>query len=289
MNELICYFNGKLLPLSEAAVSADDGGLLYGDGIFETMRIYKTRPFQLEAHLKRLQEGAVYLDLPFPGINDLQTAIGDVIRANAVEEGSLRLSLTGGKCRRSLWPRPQQQEPTVLITVRDGIPYPEHLYKQGCNAVTVSFPRNEASPLVRIKSLNYMENMLGKREALQQDCSEGIFLNTKGEITEGTISNLILFNGKTLLTPAASCGLLPGITRSTVLSMVRESLGIPAEERVLYQKDLMQAEEAFLTASIMEIMPLVKVDGQKIGTGKPGVVFKKLQKEYRRLTFLNYG
>lgn len=284
MKDQICYLNGMLLPLSEAVVSADDGGLLYGDGLFETMRIYAARPLLLERHLQRLQEGAAFLNIPLPGLWELTAAVKQVIRANAVQEGSLRLTLTGGKGRRALWPRPQKEKPTLLITVRNTIPYPDHLYRRGCKAVLVGFPRNEASPLVKIKSLNFMENMLGKREAARQGSDEGLFLNTRGELTEGTTSNLFLFDGKTLLTPAIRCGLLPGITRGAVLRLAQEKMGIPAEERVLRSEDFEQAEETFLTASIMEIMPLVEVDGQKIGTGTPGSLSRSLLAEYRRRT-----
>ncbi len=284
MKDQICYLNGKLLPHSKAVVSADDGGLLYGDGLFETMRIYATRPLFLERHLERLREGAAFLDLPLPGIGELTAAVKEVIRANVVEKGSLRLTLTGGKGQRALWPRPPTEEPTLLITVRNTVPYPDHLYRRGGKAVLVSFPRNEASPLVKIKSLNFMENMLAKREAVRQGSDEGLFLNTRGELTEGATSNLFLFDGKALRTPATRCGLLPGITRDAVLSLARETMGISAEEQVLRLTDLEQAEEAFLTASIMEIMPLVEVDGQKIGAGKPGPLSLSLLSEYRGRT-----
>jgi len=283
MKQEICFLNGNLLPLSEAKVAADDGGLLYGDGIFETMRIYRGRPFQLKEHLQRLQEGAAFLALPAPDLSALHSSVERVIAANDLAEGSMRLSLTGGINRRSLWPRSLNTEATILITARETTAYPEQLYLQGSRAVVVSFPRNEASPLVRIKSLNYLENMLGKKEALQQGCQEGIFLNTRGELTEGTTSNLFLFDGETLLTPPVSCGLLPGITRNTVLDLARKTLGLPVKEAVLYRKDLELAGEAFLTASIMEIMPLVSVNDKNIADGNPGPVSLALLAEYRQL------
>ncbi len=284
MKEEICYLNGKLLPLSQAAVPAADGGLLYGDGLFETMRLYAGRAFLLERHLQRLQEGAAFLDIPLPGLSELTAAVEQVTSANCVQEGSLRLTLTGGAGRRALWPRDHKVEPTLLITVRDTVAYPEHLYHRGCRAVLVGFPRNEASPLVNFKSLNFLENMLGKREAASKGCDEGLFLNTRGELAEGAASNLFLFDGETLRTPPTRCGLLPGITRSAVLRLARETMGIPVEERVLYREDLAQAKEALLTASIMEIMPLVEVEGQKIGAGVPGPFFRSLLAEYRKQT-----
>jgi branched-subunit amino acid aminotransferase/4-amino-4-deoxychorismate lyase len=285
MNAPICYLNGVLLPLSGAAVSADDGGLLYGDGLFETMRIYAARPFLLERHLQRLQEGAAFLDIPLPGLRELTAAVEQVIRANAVQEGSLRITLTGGAGRYALWPRSLKEGPTILITVRDTVPYPDHLYSRGCRAGLVGFPRNEASPLVKIKSLNFLENILGKREAARQGVDEGLFLNTRDELTEGAASNLFLFDGKTLMTPSALCGLLPGTTRGAVLHLARETMGVPVEERVLYREDLEQAAEAFLTASIMEIMPLIEVAGRKIGAGAPGPLSQALLVEYRRRAY----
>ncbi len=284
MKQEICFLNSNLLPLAEAKVAADDGGLLYGDGIFETMRVYRGRVFQLKEHLQRLQEGAALLALPTPDLSELNTSVEKVIDANNLAEGSMRLSLTGGKHRRSLWPRPQKTEATILITVGKTTAYPEQLYLRGSRAVVISFPRNEASPLVRIKSLNYLENVLGKREALKQECQEGLFLNTRGELTEGTTSNLFLFDGVTLLTPSVQCGLLPGITRSTVLELARKSLGLPVKETVLYRKDFEHAAEVFLTASIMEIMPLVEVDGKNIADGNPGPLSQALLAEYRKLT-----
>lgn len=283
MKQEICSLKGNLLPLAEAKVAADDGGLLYGDGIFETMRVYRGRVFLLEEHLQRLQEGAAFLSLSTPDLGVLHASVEKVIVANNLTEGSMRLTLTGGNSRRALWPRPLNPEATILITVRESTVYPEQLYLQGCRAVMVSFPRNEASPLVRIKSLNYLENMLGKKEALQQDCLEGLFLNTRGELTEGTTSNLFLFDGKTLLTPPVQCGLLPGITRATVIELACKKMGIPVQEKLLYKGDFKRAAEAFLTASIMEVMPLVAVDGDNIADGKPGPVSKALLAEYRKL------
>lgn len=284
MKQEICSLNGNLLPLSEAKVAADDGGLLYGDGIFETMRVYRGQAYQLKEHLQRLQKSAAFLALPAPDLGDLHSFVEEVIAANNLAVGSMRLSLTSGINRRSLWPRPLNTEVTILITVRETTAYPEQLYLQGSRAVVVSFPRNEASPLVKIKSLNYLENMLGKKEALQQDCLEGLFLNTRGELTEGTTSNLFLFDGETLLTPSVHCGLLPGITRSIVLELARKTLGLPVKEAVLYRKDFEQATEVFLTASIMEIMPLVAVDDNNIADGNPGPLTRKLLAEYRKLT-----
>jgi len=284
MKDQLCYLNGVLLPLSRVSVSAGDGGLLYGDGLFETIRIYNARPFLLEQHLQRLQESATFLQIPLPGRKELSDAVEQVIRANSVAEGSLRLTVTGGSGRHALWPRLPEGEPTLLITTRETVPYQENLYRRGCRAMLVGFPRHEASPLVKMKSLNFMENMLGKREAVQKGCDEGLFLNTRGELTEGATSNLFLLTGRKLRTPAICCGLLPGITRSAVIQLARETLGLVVEEQVIKCTDLEQAEEAFLTSSIMELMPLVELEGQKIGTGKPGPLSHSLLAEYRRLT-----
>jgi branched-chain amino acid aminotransferase len=284
MNDHLCYLNGQLLSHTEAKVSVADGGLLYGDGLFETMRIYAGRPYLLKQHLQRLKTGAAYLEIPLEDTGKINTAVEQVIEANAVTEGSLRLTLTGGGRRVVLWPRTPQIKPTLLITVKKTVPYPEHLYHSGYRAVLVSFPRNESSPLAKIKSLNFTEYMLGKREALRNDCDEGIFLNTKGELTEGTTSNLFIYDGKTLMTPEADCGLLPGISRAETLRLAREKLAVPVAEKILYRKDLEQAVEAFLTASIIELMPLIGVNGKNIGAGVPGPLTTALLSVYRQQT-----
>lgn len=283
MNKQFCYFNGKTINYDEVVFSPHDRGFLFGDGIFETVRIYNRNPFRMEEHIDRLYTGAAVLGLVLPEQVVISRAVDELIKLNDLNNGSLRISVTGGDTHSALWPRTFSANPTILITVRETIPYKKELYEQGYKAITISFPLNELSPLAGIKSLNYLENILGRREATEANCHEGLFLNTKGELAEGTISNLFIYDGNTLLTPPVNCGILPGITRNSVIELAKSDLRLPVVEKTLYPKDLFKCKEAFLTASIMEIMPLVEVDGKIIGNGSPGEITLSLLSSYRTL------
>ncbi len=283
MENQICYFNGSLIPIEDIKLSITDRGFLYGDGIFETIRIYNKIPFCFEQHLHRLKVGAKHLALPLPDSKTITQTVHSLIKSNSISNGTLRITVTGGDTDQTLWPRSPLVKSTILITAKKTIPYKEKHYEQGYKAITISFPRNELSPLAGIKSLNYLENILGRREATEANCQEGLFLNTKGELTEGTISNLFIYDGNTLLTPPVNSGILPGITRNTVIDLVKTNLRLPMVEKNLYPEDLFNCKEAFLTASIMEIMPLVEIDGKIIGNGSPGEITLILLSRYQNL------
>ncbi len=280
------FLNGEIFPVDRCTISPFDRGLLYGDGLFETMRVYRGIPFLWEEHLRRLREGADFLEIPLPmSEEEVGRALARVLRVNQVKDGVVRMSLTRGPGPRGLVP-PDRPEPTFLITATRGIPYDNGLYQRGYRAVVVSLRRNRYSPLPFYKTLNNLEGMIAAREARRSGADEGLFTNSDGYLCEGTLSNLFLVRKGVLLTPPKESGLLAGITRSQVIQLAREE-GLPVEETPLELDDLLSAGEAFLTSSVLEIMPLVSVNGRLIGTGKPSPLTKRLTCLYRA-TVLNY-
>lgn len=288
MAELV-YVNGRLLPRDEAWISAADLGFLYGDGLFETMRVGAGRPLHLDEHLERLASGAAFLGIPCPPSGELRRAMTAVIAANEVEEGSLRLTLTRGE---GTGPDPVPGiKPTLVVSAKRGIPYREEQYMEGFRAKLVSLRRDQGSPLCRVKSLNFLPNLLARREAREAGCDEGLFLNLEGNLSEGAVSNLFLWEKVhrpsdraptwRLVTPTEGSGLLPGIMRRVVMNVARRA-GYDVMETDIPLTRLLDAQEAFLTNSLMEIMPLVAVDGREIGPGQPGPLTQQLMKLYRK-------
>jgi branched-subunit amino acid aminotransferase/4-amino-4-deoxychorismate lyase len=321
------WVDGRFVAPGEYCLAAGERGFLYGDGLFETVRLYAGRPFAWERHAARLADGCQVLGIPYPEreiaagmqavleavrtewifapgtqpriISSFERALSGLAgahRAGAAGSGdcpdaggypgacgSLRLTVTRGAMpagARGVLPPPGLQ-PTVMITARPGEPYPPELYRHGQRAVTVSFSRNHRSPLVRLKSLNCLELILGRREAAAAGADEGIFCNLKGELAEGTASNLFLVcGGDRIITPPVESGLLPGIARSVVIALGR-SLGLTVCEQVITRQDFGRAQEAFLTNSLLEVMPLVSCDGIPFGSGSPGAITLKLLQAYR--------
>ncbi|NPV30399.1 MAG: hypothetical protein HPY58_12290 [Firmicutes bacterium] len=273
------WVRGRLVPENAPSLGIGERGFLYGDGLFETVRVYRGKPFAWRRHLARLAAGCQVLQIPFPG-EELKTGVEALLEASGLAEGSLRVTVARGESPRGLL-SPPGIKPTVVITAHPGEPYPPAAYARGFRAATVSFPRNHLSPLVRLKSLNYLENVLGRREAAAAGADEGIFLNIKGEVAEGTISNVFLvFQGRSIITPHPESGLLPGITREIVLSLAGE-LGFSVAEKIVLPEDFRKAEEAFLTSSLLEVMPLVSLDGFPIGSGRPGPAAVSLRAAYQ--------
>ncbi len=277
----IAWVNGRIINEEEPCLSVRERGFLYGDGLFETVRVYGGKPFAWERHLARLSAGCERLGIPYPG-RLIADGTRDVLRALGPADGSLRVTVTRGEAPRGLL-APPGTKPTVVITFSAGEPYSPEAYGRGFRAVTVSFPRNQLSPLVRLKTLNYLENLLGKQEAAAAGADEGIFLNLKGEVAEGTISNIFLvLEDRQITTPPPESGLLPGITREWVITLAGK-LGYSVCERLVFPRDFLRAREAFLTNSLLEVMPLVALDGKPVGTGSPGPVAKALRDAYREM------
>lgn len=273
------YLNNKLTEEGSAEIKAFDRGFLYGDGLFETIRIYNKKPFLLEEHLKRLEGGASFLGIELPQKSEgLREAVTEIIEANAVSEGFLRLTVSRGVTRRAVWPGVSER-PTVLITSSSALPYTEGQYEKGFRALPLSFPLNEKSPISRYKTLNYLENILGRREAEMKGFDEGIFVNTAGYLAECTASNLFIVREKTVYTPPVESGALPGITRNLVIELAAEKYAVYEDNITL--SHLKEAHEAFLTNSLMEIMPLSVVGRKEIGRSGHTPVTDTLRKAYR--------
>lgn len=274
------YLNGRLVPRSQARISALDYGFLYGYGLFETMRAYRGRVFRLERHLDRLARSAQVLGMTVD-TRALEAGVVETMRANGLSDARVRIAVSIGQGR--MPPDPATcHKPTVLILVDELHQYPDEMYRKGFRAVVSTIRRNSQSPLSRIKSANYLESMLVRQEARQAGADEAICLNEKGLLAEASMSNIFLVTGEALTTPGLGSGILPGITREAVLELAPQS-GIKALEQDIKLEELFQSEEAFLTNSLIEVVPLVEVGGKPIGSGEPGPVTRKLMTAYREL------
>ncbi len=282
------YLNGSLLPHSQAHISVSDHGFLYGYGLFETMRAYNGKVFLLERHLNRLLSTAQIIGLGSRlNATELVNACTDILAANGLKNARLRITVTRGEV--NYFPGPGvSNNPTILVTANAYSPPPPESYDNGSRAGVASFPTYSQSPLLRLKSTNYLLNIRAKLEAEVAGLDESLLLNEHGFFTEGSISNVFLVTPASgLVTPAVANGLLPGITRQVTMELA-ESLGIDATESDVKPADLKQFEEAFLTNSLMEIMPLVEVRDNtgkiiSIGSGSPGPVTRKLIAAYRKM------
>jgi branched-chain amino acid aminotransferase len=283
MSEPRVWINGKLVPKSAATVSVYDHGFLYGDGVFEGIRIYAGKAFRLKEHVDRLYESAssIFLDIPLTR-EAMADTVNQTIAANERKEGYIRLIVSRGPGTLGLDPR--KCEPQVIVIV-DGISlYPPEFYENGLEIITASTIRNHPNAVnPRVKSLNYLNNILAKIEAIRAGCLEAIMLNHKGEVAECTGDNLFVVKHGTLKTPPSDAGILEGITRNAVIELAGTA-GIPFREAALTRHDVYAADEVFLTGTAAEVIPVVKCDGRTIGAGKPGPVTRQLREAYSRLT-----
>lgn len=275
------YMNDRLVDQSEAMVSVFDHGLLYGDGVFEGIRLYDGCVFKLDEHLERLEYSAkaIMLNLPWSR-QELSDAVCETCRANGLKSGYIRLVVTRGVG--SLGLSIHNCTTPQLIIIADKIQlYPPELYEKGLEIITVPTRRINAAALPpTVKSLNYLNNILAKTEAQALGYHEAIMLNDQGYVAECTGDNIFVIHKGHLITPAASAGALKGITRDTALA-IAEELGIPAREANLTRYDVWVADELFLTGTAAEIIPIVKVDGRVIGSGKPGAITAKFLDSFR--------
>jgi len=287
LSEEIVYLNGSLIPRSQARVSVFDHGFLYGYGLFETMRAYRGKIFLLERHIKRLLSSAELIGLSFRLAEiDLGKACIDTLRANGLEDARLRLTVSNGEADALPWAG-VSSTPTVLVTTTGYTAPAAPIYSQGFKAIVSSLCRYSQSPLSRLKSANYLLSVLAKMEAGAAGLDEALLLNEHGFIAEGSISNVFFANSQGLVTPSLGSGILPGITREVVIE-IAEALDLGVTERDVSLADLEQFDEAFLTNSLMEIMPLVEVRDSSgkittIGSGKPGNITNRLMTAYREM------
>ena len=278
------YLNGKLVEGSEAKISVFDHGLLYGDGVFEGIRSYGSLVFKLKEHIDRLYESAhtILLKIPLTKQEMIQAVVA-TLRANRLRDAYIRLVVTRGPGDLGLDPR-KCERATVFIITDKIVLYPDRVYKEGMEIVTVPTPRNLPEALnPQIKSLNYLNNILAKIEATNAGVQEALMLSAHGYVAECTGDNIFIVRGGTLLTPPPYAGILKGITRACVMDLARRAK-VPVREEMMTRHDLYNAEECFLTGTAAEIAPIVKIDGRTIGTSKPGKVTLRLMRDFRKAT-----
>lgn len=281
------WFNGKLVPAHQATVSVYDHGLLYGDGVFEGIRAYGGKIFKLQTHLRRLYDSAkaIRLEIPYT-VEELAAAVRETVAANEQEDGYIRLCVTRGAGSLGLNPFTCKQASVFIIA--DSITlYPAEFYQNGMAVITASTVRNHPAALSpRIKSMNYLNNILAKIEALDAGVMEAVMLNHQGYVAECTGDNIFIareLHGKrVLLTPPLHAGILEGVTMCTVEQLAREQ-GIEVHRVDLTKHDLYTADEMFLTGTAAEVIPVTKVDGRVIGDGEPGKMTTTLIRAFRDL------
>ena len=276
------YLNGEFVEKSDAKISVFDHGLLYGDGVFEGIRLYDNCVYKLDEHLERLEFSAkaILLDLPMKR-DEFAHAVCETCRENGLINGYIRLVVTRGAGHLGL--TPDGCGPPSVIIIADEIQlYPEELYENGLKIISVPTRRINASALPpAVKSLNYLNNILAKIEAKRVGFQEALMLNDKGEIAECTGDNVFILSKGILYTPPLDAGSLRGITRGAVMDLAQES-GFKIKEQALTRYDLWTAEECFLTGTAAEVIPCVEVDHRSVGEGVPGPVSKSLIKKFRK-------
>ena len=278
------YIDGQFYSEADAKISVFDHGLLYGDGVFEGIRMYHNRVFKLKEHIERLfwSAKALLLDIQMTP-EEVAAATVETCRQNGLRDGYIRLVVTRGKGTLGLDPR-KCPKPSVIIIATTIQLYPDKTYTDGLTIVTVPTTRNTVNAInPAIKSLNYLNNVLARIEANNAGVEEAIMLNSDGFVAECTADNVFIVQKGKLYTPPLSAGALYGITRNTVLDCAR-ALGSPTGEPNLSRYDLYIADEMFVTGTAAEMVPVVKVDGRAIGTGKPGPITAKLLAAFRETT-----
>lgn len=276
----VVNLNGEVVPKEKAVVNVYDHGLLYGDGVFEGIRFYNGKIFRHHEHIERLYESARHILLEIPwGRDRMMAEVEKTVRASGMSDGYIRLVVTRGVGTLGLDPA-RCSHPQIIIIVDTIALYPEKFYEEGLEIITSSVIRahpNTISP--RVKSLNYLNNILARIEASRAGCQEALMLNHLGEVAECTADNVFLVKNGLLRTPPPNAGILEGITRNTVIELAKAA-GIEVQEIPLTRHDVYSAEEMFLTGTGAEVIAVVKVDGRPIGTGKPGPITRTLRERF---------
>ena len=277
------FINDRLVSEEQAVVSVFDHGLLYGDGVFEGLRSYSGKVFRLDAHLDRLYASARAICLEIPLAKEVVAkAVNDTLTANGLTDGYIRLVVTRGAGSLGLDPN-KTKNPQVIVIADTISLYPGEYYEKGLRIVTAATQRTQSAALSpRIKSLNYLNNIMAKLEGLQAGCVEALMLNSTGEVAECTGDNIFVCRSGKLLTPPPDAGILEGITRGAVMELAAAA-GIDCRESTLVRHDLYTADECFLTGTAAEVIPVVEIDGRKVGAGLPGPVTARLTREFHAL------
>jgi len=286
-SELV-YVSGRCVPREEARISALDAGVLLGAGLFETLRTYGGRPFRLPQHLARLRASGDFLRI-FVRESDDQIAatITHLVEANGVPDARLRLTATRGPLAAEV-DDDEAPPATLIITAGPMTPYPAELYEKGATVVVSDIRASPDDPTVYHKTTGYLRNLLALRDAHRAGATEALIFNTKGRLAEGSLSNVFIVSKGRLLTPPLEEGLLAGVTRAAVLELAAEA-GVPAEQQPLSPRDCLDADELFLTNSIMEVLPVGRVERKEIVDGLPGPVTRKLAEAYKALVARETG
>jgi branched-chain amino acid aminotransferase len=277
------YISGKLFDKSDAKISVYDHGLLYGDGVFEGIRAYSGRVFRLKQHVDRLYESALGIHLQIPmKREEMASAIVDTLVHNKLSDAYIRVVVTRGAGSLGLDPRKTSDPQVIIITDHISL-YPEELYEHGLKIVTAATTRNHPNAVnPRIKSLNYLNNILARIEGTQAGCMEALMLNHKGEVAECTGDNIFVVQSGKIHTPSIDSGILEGITRDAVIELARAA-GYSVTERTMDRHDVFTADECFLTGTAAELIPVVECDGRMIGSGRPGPITRELRERFHRL------
>jgi len=278
------YVDGEYFKKDEAKISVFDHGFLYGDGVFEGIRSYKQCVFRLSEHLDRLYESAHTIMLKIPLTKkEMTAAVVRTLKKNKIKDGYIRLVVSRGKGDLGLDPQ-KCPTPTIIIIADRIVLYPKEFYTKGLSIITVPTVRNLSNALnPGVKSLNYLNNIMAKIEAGNCGYKEAIMLNYDGTVAECTGDNIFMVKDKVLITPPTHVGALKGITRDVIIELAKKAK-IKFEERVLTRHELYNADETFLTGTAAEVIPVISIDERQIGSGKPGVVTKKLLKAFTQYT-----
>lgn len=274
----IIYYNGKTIDSSSFQLSVEDRGLLLGDGLFETIRIYNGHALLLDRHWQRLVQSAnkIYLQLPISYL-ELKTAIAELLIGNDLhaKDAVVRFTVTRGSGPRGLLP-PLETKPTILLMVFPLVKVEKKVMTLHISTIL----RNEHSPLAQIKSLNYLDNILARMEAEQQGADEALLVNTAGNVTCASAANFFMVKKDILYTPSIEDGVLPGITRAIVLEIAQKQ-GLGVKVGTLSKDKIVEADEVFITNSLLGILPINYIDASKMGAGCPGEITKQLQQEFQ--------
>ncbi len=276
------FLNDKIIPDTDGIISTGDRGFLYGDGIYETLRSYDGKPFKLTDHLERMRNSAKQLRISFNHTDtDIGERINELIEKNHSNDAYIRITLSRGTGGSALQ-MDDNINPNILIQVKPFTPYERKLYEDGMSLVISNCRRSTSSPIYCHKTTNLLTSILLKEEANKKSAHEAIILNTDGYVAECIVSNIFMVSRGSVITPSLDTNILPGITRKTILGICYDS-GIPVSEDLFTIERLVKSDEVFITNSLMEIMPVSKIENYKIGNTIPGKITQHLMSAYKHL------